>query len=352
MDGQSLDNSSNGLSHRKRLTKKPPSSHHHTSALSVDGRIDAQHPLLSKTSSTSLRRAPSAPPARSPTFNASSSSSPRHLPSSSTASRSNHPSPVLPGSEFIGASPHPSHHQHQHQYQHQHQHQHQQQPVHNVHQYQSQPATAARKNTNRNSDPHFHGHLRSQPSEDFVGAPFDGAAIINRIEAIKSPTQPAFPAHPARPAPSAPSHMTPDQRIMGPPLRQSASFSAADNIASEKSQVSKISETQIAASKRYSDESKDAKLPGVLRKKSGFSGFMTSLVGSPRKPLISAPENPVHVTHVGYDSNTGQFTVSLASFSSPPPFHGEAHKHPRECDTEWLYTLSQSSHSVPSDIFQ
>jgi p21-activated kinase 1 len=37
---------------------------------------------------------------------------------------------------------------------------------------------------------------------------------------------------------------------------------------------------------------------------------MTSLVSSPKKPTISAPENPVHVTHVGYDSNTGQFTVS------------------------------------------
>jgi p21-activated kinase 1 len=48
----------------------------------------------------------------------------------------------------------------------------------------------------------------------------------------------------------------------------------------------------------------------MMRKKSGFSGFMNSLVGSPKKPVISAPENPVHVTHVGYDSSTGQFTVS------------------------------------------
>jgi len=59
--------------------------------------------------------------------------------------------------------------------------------------------------------------------------------------------------------------------------------------------------------KRYSDDGKDLK-PAVLRKKSGFSGFMNSLVGSPKKPVISAPENPVHVTHVGYDSSTGQFT--------------------------------------------
>ena len=61
-------------------------------------------------------------------------------------------------------------------------------------------------------------------------------------------------------------------------------------------------------------------MPGMLRKKSGFSGFMNSLVGSPKKPLISAPENPVHVTHVGYDSTTGQFTVRLflVSFSVMP----------------------------------
>jgi p21-activated kinase 1 len=52
-------------------------------------------------------------------------------------------------------------------------------------------------------------------------------------------------------------------------------------------------------------------MPGLLRKKTGISGFMSSLVGSPKKPLISAPENPVHVTHVGYDSQTGQFTVSI-----------------------------------------
>jgi hypothetical protein len=25
--------------------------------------------------------------------------------------------------------------------------------------------------------------------------------------------------------------------------------------------------------------------------------------------MISAPENPIHLTHVGYDSSTGQFTV-------------------------------------------
>lgn len=70
--------------------------------------------------------------------------------------------------------------------------------------------------------------------------------------------------------------------------------------------------------KRFSDEGREVR-SAVLRKKSGFSGFMNSLVGSPKKPIISAPENPVHVTHVGYDSSTGQFTVSLGSSYSTPP---------------------------------
>jgi p21-activated kinase 1 len=73
----------------------------------------------------------------------------------------------------------------------------------------------------------------------------------------------------------------------------------------------RISENQLISPKRYSDESKEPK-SGMIRKKSGFSGFMSSIgVGSPRGVKISAPENPVHVTHVGYDNQTGQFTVSL-----------------------------------------
>ncbi|KAE9380731.1 Pkinase-domain-containing protein [Stipitochalara longipes BDJ] len=73
-------------------------------------------------------------------------------------------------------------------------------------------------------------------------------------------------------------------------------------------QPPRVSENQLISPKRYSDETKETK-PGVMRKKSGFSGFMSSIgVGSPRGVKISAPENPVHVTHVGYDNQTGQFT--------------------------------------------
>lgn len=70
----------------------------------------------------------------------------------------------------------------------------------------------------------------------------------------------------------------------------------------------RVGENQIISPKRYSDESKDPK-QGMMRKKSGFSGFINSMgIGSPRGVKISAPENPVHVTHVGYDNKTGQFT--------------------------------------------
>ncbi|KAK8869246.1 Pkinase-domain-containing protein [Apiospora arundinis] len=77
---------------------------------------------------------------------------------------------------------------------------------------------------------------------------------------------------------------------------------------SEKAQQGpRVGESQLTGPKRYSDETKEPK-PSVLGKKSGFLGLMSTLVGSPKKPAISAPENPVHVTHVGYDSTTGQFT--------------------------------------------
>lgn len=57
---------------------------------------------------------------------------------------------------------------------------------------------------------------------------------------------------------------------------------------------------------RYSDEGNFVK---PVKKKSGFTSFVNSMLGSPRKMLISGPENPVHVMHVGYDNETGQFTV-------------------------------------------
>jgi p21-activated kinase 1 len=164
----------------------------------------------------------------------------------------------------------------------------------------------------------------SRQSDDFIGAPFDGAAILNRLEATKiSPVVPQSSTfqRPHIPPPLVKSNT--DTRIISPPLRSSASFSFPSNQAQQQASMSgqsqpgvgmgdvRVVESQVMSPKRYSDESSgQSSRAAVLRKKSGFSGFVNSLVGSPKKPIISAPENPVHVTHVGYDSNTGQFTVS------------------------------------------
>ncbi|KAK4154781.1 hypothetical protein C8A00DRAFT_32452 [Chaetomidium leptoderma] len=312
MDSPKID--SGASSQRRRLTKKPPSAahyfaHHRFSATS-DGRVDAQS-LGSKRSSASLRRAPSAPigprtaaaAATTATSTAASnasdsSSSPRfpaaYSPAFSLAGRS-HTSPFLPDGKPAALS-----HSHYHP-----------------------PQARADAQQPRSGPPTLLQPLSSKTTDDFIGAPFDGTAILDRIAATKSPVQRNSIGHspnhntdtdnqpPPRFALGPPPRANPGTRTMGhspPPFRQSATFPAGDlPILSEKAGAS-IRTDGASSHKRYSDESKESKIPSMLRKKSGFSGFMNSLVGSPKKPLISAPENPVHVTHVGYDSSTGQFT--------------------------------------------
>ena len=112
-----------------------------------------------------------------------------------------------------------------------------------------------------------------------------------------------------RPGPPPLSHTSPDPQMLTPSLRQSASFSAGDR--SSDSTPPRVDSGSAANSKRYSDEANGGKTR--WRKKSGISGFMNSVLGSPRNIKISTPENPVHIIHVGYDNETGQFTVGLFS---------------------------------------
>jgi p21-activated kinase 1 len=72
------------------------------------------------------------------------------------------------------------------------------------------------------------------------------------------------------------------------------------------------SENGTLSPKRLSGDG-PAKPGGPFRKKSGFSSFVNNMLGSPRTIKISAPENPMHMIHVGYDNQTGQFTVSYTS---------------------------------------
>ncbi|OAQ73975.1 serine/threonine-protein kinase pak1/shk1 [Pochonia chlamydosporia 170] len=270
MDGPG--SSFNGNSQRRKLVKKPPS---HTYTRSSSGFDDSQS-LGSRRSSQSLRRAPSAPPVRSSVANTSSSSSPRHPPVSQWPSNA---SPAIAQADFLATTNLPS-----------------------GSGLTNNPVLAHR--SNRLSDSHARRHSR-EPSDDLLGAPFDGAAILSRIESTKytSPRE-SVQRPPVSPALAKP---IPGGRIVSPALRASQSFSNMEPAITEKIHGGRVPDGTVAAPKRYSDEGKDSK-PPMLRKKSGFSGFVTSLVGSQKKPTISAPENPVHVTHVGYDSATGQFT--------------------------------------------
>lgn len=244
----------NGTSQRRKLVKRPPS--HQPYPRSSSG-YDTESLDGKSSSSRNLRRAPSAPPVRSNASNGSSS--PRPHPSS-FAQRTN-ASPGLGHGDF------------------------------------------SRTNRFRLSDPN---QSDRRGNEDLIGAPFDGTSILNHIEATKFQVT-------SSPPPSLVKAAT-DPRFARPSPRTSASYGGAmDPTALEKATAARV-DTGLMSPKRFSDEAKDSK-PTTSRKKSGFSGFVNSLVGSQRKPVISAPENPVHVTHVGYDSTTGQFTVSRAFFS-------------------------------------
>lgn len=269
---------------KRRLTKKPPSSNSSASnpAQTLDRQVSQS--IKSQRSSGSLQRAPSAP-----TFprNFSHSGHTRTTTSLNPAAYSSSnssldrqiagPSPVLSGADAGGTF--------------------------------GRGQAGAQRRSNPSSRP-----LSQKTSVELIGAPFDGSGILNHIDSTKAS---GYQNSLRRPPPPPLSHTCPDPRMMSPPLRQATSFSALDR-ATEKT-PSRIGENHILSPNRYSDEAKEPK-SGVLRKKSGFSGFMNSLVGSPRRVNISAPENPVHVTHVGYDNQTGQFTVGLERRSSGQSF--------------------------------
>lgn len=257
----------------RRLTKKPPPGIAAASNLLIDVRNNDNQSLRSQRSSGSLQRAPSAPYPRSHHAQGHTRTTTSPNPAAYTSSNSSlerqisGPSPILADSQFV-ASP------------------------------------IGQGGGNRSSNPTR--PLSEKTSDEFIGAPFDGSGILNHIDSTKAT---GYQNALRRPPPPPLSHTTPDPRVISPPLRQSASFSAGDRM-TEKTPP-RVGENQLISPKRYSDETKEPK-QGMIRKKSGFSGFMSSIgVSSPRGIKISAPENPVHVTHVGYDNQTGQFTVSL-----------------------------------------
>ena len=163
--------------------------------------------------------------------------------------------------------------------------------------------------------------VSDKASTDLLGQRFDSAAILSNLYAVPYSSEIAPPSQPqATPAfvqqhyeytatrPTEPQYSdSSDSRVAlaspGVDLFQSfvATGRRMEDISQPRGDLGVRNPRQ-----RLSDE---AKAEGKLRKKSGLSSLFGNLVGSPRKPTISAPENPVHVTHVGYDQETGEFTV-------------------------------------------
>ncbi|KAL2003676.1 hypothetical protein VTN02DRAFT_2826 [Thermoascus thermophilus] len=238
-----------------KLQKEPPS-------------FSGSHVLKSQQSKTSLKRHPSAP-----VYPRSFGGSREHLrtrsnaygsSSSSLDQNSAGPSPVLSSNEFS-----------------------------------SSPGTY----TSSKSRPGLPGRLslNDRSSDELIGAPFDARGMLNVLEETISPSQENSIRRP--PAPHS-SHTSPELRG-AQMLRQSSSHTALNSRMDTAPQ--RPDDDRAQNQKRFSDEANGTKSTG-RSKKSSFSSFVNSMLGSPRNIKISAPENPVHVTHVGYDNQTGQFT--------------------------------------------
>ena len=106
-------------------------------------------------------------------------------------------------------------------------------------------------------------------------------------------------------------------RFLPSRLRTSSSAAAVERPSMDRDTPprSEYGSTQ-SSSFRSSDQSapnfaNGAPTPKAMKKRSGFSSFMQGLTGSKSgKMEISAPSNPTHLCHVGFNNQTGEFTVS------------------------------------------
>ncbi|KAK8210731.1 serine/threonine-protein kinase ste20 [Phyllosticta capitalensis] len=167
-------------------------------------------------------------------------------------------------------------------------------------------------NALRYPQPHHHNqrHYHQSPplrrsvteksTQELIGNPFDAESLYRNIDHISS-TPASRNNSPGR-SPKADAKRSTHK---SPRLRQSASFTALGK------KMEAMTAPKSDDHKRLSGDQKLSKLarPDALKKtKTGFSSFVSGLVGSPRRPTISTPTNPLHVTHVSIDNDTGEFT--------------------------------------------
>jgi p21-activated kinase 1 len=142
---------------------------------------------------------------------------------------------------------------------------------------------------------------------DLIGAPFDASGLLSSFQASTMNEKQNGGGSSPFPAPLTHTYTSPDLRSH--PLRTSQTFGPGAVAMMEVTPPK--SENGTLSPKRFSGDG-HTKPAGPFRKKSGFSSFVNNMLGSPRTIKISAPENPMHMIHVGYDNQTGQFTVSCA----------------------------------------
>jgi p21-activated kinase 1 len=157
-------------------------------------------------------------------------------------------------------------------------------------------------------------------TDNLIGTPFDARGLLSSLDPSLNgssgyaSSQTAASRRPELP-PLNHTHTSPELRSHQ--VRQSQSFNHGAHGVMETTPPR--SDNDTVSPKRYSDDA-SGKQTGPHRKKGGFSSFMNSMLGSPRTIKISAPENPVHMIHVGYDNVTGQFTVRLMCQSTHTSF--------------------------------
>ncbi|KAJ5923192.1 hypothetical protein N7454_008437 [Penicillium verhagenii] len=142
-------------------------------------------------------------------------------------------------------------------------------------------------------------------SDELTSTPFETRGMLSALDENCAETSDSLsPPHNPPPLHSQQSSpISPDPRHRSF-LRQSASFTT---LPSRMDPFAHRETERPSNSKRHSDEG-SGHTRGGRSKKASFSSFVNSMLGSPRNIKISSPENPVHVTHVGYDNQTGQFT--------------------------------------------
>ena len=166
------------------------------------------------------------------------------------------------------------------------------------------------------------GRLSLTQADELVGNPFDSQKLLKDLDNTTSHIAPnvyqpvTAPITNSRSSiatfiPTPLSHSkTFDERLLSPKLRASQSFAALgaatkmERISPPRSEKS----DPVSPRQRYSDEARpDGK------KKSMFANLLNGVKSNPRRPTISTPSNPMHVTHVGIDNETGKFTVRTLS---------------------------------------